>query len=489
MIKVGTGIASLQFDDGHGLFGYGPLGGRGLNVPHDSKESDTLQVRVLYLVRDTQKLLIVSLDLTSGSRVVQAELRDALAEAGHHFAPEEVLVVGTHTHSGPGGYHGNFYDYFGQYPSFRGAEVKREIVAKALHASLNALSNTVPCKVGVAHRAVWGPGRNRSLRAFLTNFEGDLTRWNAELESAGIAGLPPATTTPEQRAIDPRLTVVAFVAADGRTVATWATWCCHAATFRRAPERPYHRDWPGVAVDLVERSKEAGFAIVHQRSNGDVTAIPSGDISVPEPVDRARAIGAAIAEQWLEALGAAVAKATPEAAFEVHFHDFAPKESGLPTFEIGEPVLVGSEEYDPPGIVTRSFLGESRTLSFRKGAQGVKFPALGPLQWALRVLPALKPSPKHPMWLLRLDDHLFFASPFEQTTYAARTVEKALVAKWKKARGGSVTASPVGLVGDYAGYLTTPSEYANQNYEGAHTLYGPTQLETMIGKWAGLIKE
>jgi neutral ceramidase len=91
----------------------------------------------------------------------------------------------------------------------------------------------------------------------------------------------------------------------------------------------------------------------------------------------------------------------------------------------------------------------------------------------------LGPSPEHPLWLLRIGSHLVFASPFEQTTVAAWRLERALVQRWTEVRGDRVTASPLSLCGDYAGYLTTPREYALQRYEGAHTLYGRHQLETL----------
>ena len=82
---------------------------------------------------------------------------------------------------------------------------------------------------------------------------------------------------------------------------------------------------------------------------------------------------------------------------------------------------------------------------------------------------------------------MWFASPFEQTTMAARSVERALVATWKARRGTTVTAGPIGLAGDYAGYVTTRPEYHAQHYEGGHTLYGEDQLEVLTRVWRGMI--
>jgi hypothetical protein len=194
-----------------------------------------------------------------------------------------------------------------------------------------------------------------------------------------------------------------------------------------------------------------------------------------------------VADAWLEAFREAAAAASADASFELGYHTFVPKNEALPTFEIGAAVIAGSEEFDPP-FLTKAF-GEARRFPFRGAAQRPKLPAVAPLQWILRFSRSLQPSPEHPIGLLRLADHVFFASPFEQTTYAARTTEKELCARWLEVRGERITASPIGLVGDYAGYLATPREYELQHYEGSHTLYGSRQREVVGRIWASMIRE
>ena len=48
-MRIGTGVEALSFADGHGLFGFGPRGGQGINVPAGSEDHDTLHARALYL--------------------------------------------------------------------------------------------------------------------------------------------------------------------------------------------------------------------------------------------------------------------------------------------------------------------------------------------------------------------------------------------------------------------------------------------------------
>jgi len=479
-VRIGTGKANLKFADGVGLFGFGPGGGRGVNVPLGSDDHDILEARALYLEHGDQKLMVVSFDVASGSRVVHRALLEALTEAGINLSAGQLWVVGTHTHSAPGHSWSNLYDLFGQGPFGYRNVVVTELVRKGLAAAKATHADLRECHLGVAQEVLWGPARNRSLRPFLANFGGDPTRWPVDV---GIAPPPTLDLTPEQRCVDPRLTVIAFVAPEGEHLATWATWCCHPATFPRSSQRAFHRDWPGVAVDRLERETGA-FAMIHQGANGDVTPLPSGERRVTHAIERVRDLGDQIGSAWLRGLSAAASRAAAT-TFELGFRTFTPREEPLPTFEIGASVIAGSEESDPGGL-TR-MIGEARRWPWRGGPQQPKLLALGPLQPLARLHPALRPSPEHPMWLLRLGSHLFFASPFEQSTCAARTTELALRKRWSTIRQEDITASPVGLVGDYAGYLTTPEEFALQNYEGGHTLYGRDQLAIMGRIWADLI--
>ncbi|NUO52594.1 MAG: hypothetical protein HOV80_27425 [Polyangiaceae bacterium] len=477
-MRIGTGKAVLRFRDGLPLFGYGPPGGRGLNVPKGSADHDQLQVRALYLESLPQKLLIVSYDLASGSRLVQAALLRALERRGHSFAEGQIWTVGTHTHAAPGSYLGNGYDFFGQVPSTAGLYVIRELVRKGIEAVERALEAPQPCTFSVDQRPLWGLARNRSLPAFLANFGGELPLW---LEELGVA--PPVDLTPEEQAIDPRLWVVTFRGEpSGAPLAVWASWCCHPATLPRAAERAYHRDWPGVALDEIER--HVPFAMVHQGANGDVTSLPSGERRIAQPLDRVREIGLAVGKACTEIAASATAR---DSRFELAHASFSPAREGLPKPEWGAATMSGSEEFDP-GWRVKAF-GEGTRFPFRFGPQRPKMPAMGPLQMLLRSVPSLGPSVCHPLWLLRLGDHVFFASPFEQTTHAARRAENTLIAHWQELRNETVTASPLGLVGDYAGYVTTEAEFDLQHYEGAHTLYGSGQLDVLVRMWSAMIEQ
>jgi neutral ceramidase len=76
-----------------------------------------------------------------------------------------------------------------------------------------------------------------------------------------------------------------------------------------------------------------------------------------------------------------------------------------------------------------------------------------------------------PVQVLRIGRVAVVGLPFELTVETGRRIEVA-VARQVGAHGvGGVVVTSV--ANEYAGYCTTPEEYAEQRYEGGHTLYGP----------------
>jgi neutral ceramidase len=66
------------------------------------------------------------------------------------------------------------------------------------------------------------------------------------------------------------------------------------------------------------------------------------------------------------------------------------------------------------------------------------------------------------------------ATPFEVTTMAGRRLRQTVMTQLESA--GVTRVVIVGLANAYAGYMTTREEYAQQDYEGASTHFGPWQL-------------
>ncbi|KAH3872488.1 hypothetical protein DPMN_035704 [Dreissena polymorpha] len=91
--------------------------------------------------------------------------------------------------------------------------------------------------------------------------------------------------------------------------------------------------------------------------------------------------------------------------------------------------------------------------------------------------------------LLRIGQLFLIAVPAEFTTMAGRRTRDA-VAQSLMAAGFTDKPIPViaGLSNDYADYVTTFEEYQEQRYEGGSTIYGPNTLEAYINVYKNLSK-
>jgi neutral ceramidase len=108
------------------------------------------------------------------------------------------------------------------------------------------------------------------------------------------------------------------------------------------------------------------------------------------------------------------------------------------------------------------------------------FCPLGELQppWTPQVLP---------LQIVRLGQLAIIAVPFECTTVAGRRIRATVEARLRPA---GVTHSVIaGLSNAYAGYCTTPEDYAHQNYEGASTEFGKAQLPAVQQSLDGLAND
>jgi neutral ceramidase len=324
--------------------------------------------------------------------------------------------------------------------------------------------------VGVGQKDSFGLARNRSEAPFAANPEA--TAW----ASPGSPGEhAPAGLQGTQRAIDPRVTCIAArpVGGGAGDAAAFAFYACH-ATALGPTQATYHRDWPGYAVDKVQSVHTGGVvAALGLACAGDVSPLPPGE-------EEGDAQGEALAQAVGQGVGGVVAdlltdlpsSATPM-SLSVRGGAWVPGPAH--PWDVGYPILFGAEDGRTELLGTVLREGMRRRSGTRKP---------GDTQWPKRsVLPVLKrmlrsvglnPSPWHPVHHLQLGTHLFVTVPGEPTTVAGYRVEQDALAA-----AGVSSASLVGYAGDYAGYFTTPEEYALQHYEGAHTLYGEPTLDLL----------
>jgi hypothetical protein len=94
-LSVGFGWAPLPTPDGAGLAGYG-----GLRQRRAEGTLDVPDARAVVLEQDGLRVALVAIDVL----ISRPTLRDRLLEEAERLAIDSVVLVATHTHSGPGGY-------------------------------------------------------------------------------------------------------------------------------------------------------------------------------------------------------------------------------------------------------------------------------------------------------------------------------------------------------------------------------------------------
>ncbi|PFH50435.1 hypothetical protein AMATHDRAFT_60966 [Amanita thiersii Skay4041] len=91
--------------------------------------------------------------------------------------------------------------------------------------------------------------------------------------------------------------------------------------------------------------------------------------------------------------------------------------------------------------------------------------------------------------MLRVGNFVMLIMPGELTTMAGRRMREALRARLISSGvlGSDAYVVIAGPANTYAHYVTTREEYAVQRYEGASTIFGPFTLEAYIDKYSSLI--
>lgn len=488
-IECGVDAVPLCFPDGLGLAGYGPLAGEGYGEDEPDPRTQ-LMARALVLEStpstgsEARPLFLVVVDLMGSSLRIQQRVVDRLRAAAIPVDDAHLILLASHTHSAPGQYFGtSLYDAFSQNPGGHRADVAAVIEDAVVRVCQQAYAQKKPARVAVVPQVGWRIGRNRSLAAFESNFGVDEREGKWFARWVELLGLTHSQTASDvyQRAVDPRLWALwAFEVDSDAVIGTLAIAPWHNASLGRE-HRIYDADWAGrAAYDMTQHA--APWAAVAQGAAGDVTVVPSlRDMHAMGPM-LADSVAKSVVEVWTASLTAALAEAHGDPPLELGFYRWRPRDDGLDRWDIGQPVIGGSEESRSPWFIERR--GESRRRMLRdligkslglRDEQAPKVPAFGVFQPALRRLFSdLEPAPEHPLHLLRLGSHLFFVLPCEVTSFAATQLTTRLTRALTP--HGVTSASPMAIGNDYAGYLTTEAEYDSQHYEGAHNLFGRRSL-------------
>ncbi|XP_034050623.1 neutral ceramidase [Thalassophryne amazonica] len=473
-----------------------------------------------FIVDDgTRRVVFVTADVGMISQRVRLEVLQALQQKyGNLYRRDNVVLSGTHTHSGPGGY----FQYTLFMISTKGyiKSAIRPVVDGILQSIDIAHHNMRPGRIFMNRGVLNDSSLNRSPQSYLNNPEDERDRFGSNT--------------------DKQVLVLKFTDMDGDGIGMLSWFAIHAVSMNYS-NRMVSSDNMGYASYLLEQDKNfdalpgqgdfvAGFA---SSNLGDVspntkgphcvnTGLPCDYLNSSCPVggtkmcqafgpgdnmfESTRIIGHNIyrkakelyataveemtgflhaAHQWVNmtdvtvqindthmvktckpALGHSFAAGTTDGGGDLNFTQGAvegdPFWDGIRDALVGEPSNETQECHQPKPILFST----------------------GEMNW---------PLPWHPqivdVQIIIIGSVAIVAIPGEITTMSGRRLREAVKQELESEGTFSNTEVVIaGLSNVYTHYITTYEEYQIQRYEGASTIYGPHTLSAYIQKYRGLAK-
>ncbi|KAM7203674.1 Neutral/alkaline nonlysosomal ceramidase [Rhypophila sp. PSN 637] len=487
-----------------------------------------VEERFVYLVLDTQ----------SGDTAVRYGIINGLKELGPAYASyghQNIAVIGTHSHAGPGGW----LNYLLPQITSKGFDHQgfQAIVDGAILSIKRAHESLQPGYLSVGTTKVLGANINRSLFAYLANPEEERSRYNVSSSDDG--------------SVDKELTLLNFRrASDGKNIGV-LTWFATHGTSLLGNNTLIAGDNKGVAAYLFEKSVRddenaadgfvAGFSQANvgdtspnilgawcEDGTGQMCSFENSTCSDGKsqachargPFFRTKDNGAEscfeigrrqfepareLYDKMQEQISVTPIKGRRVRSFH-RFHNMSEYSFRLPNGSevrtcpaaLGYSFAAGTS--DGPGAFdfTQHNGNENTTSPVWQVVSGLlKEPTAeqrachSPKPILLDVGEVSRPYQWTPnivdIQVLRVGQLVIIVSPGEASTMAGR--------RWKEAaekaastlfeQDGTATYShPIVVLGgpanSYTHYITTEEEYSIQRYEGASTLYGPHTLAAYI---------
>lgn len=262
-----AGVARVKLDPPVGLamLGYGGRVGRATGV------HDDLSAQAMVLSDGVGKVAIVGVDLLALGTRIADEIRERIA-AKSDIAADSIMICATHTHSAPA------FNIFAtpradaKLVEGRDLDWERALPGKIASAILLARANLQPATLRVAN-ARFTLGTHRRLR-----------RADGHVQTAANYAGP----------ADSQVNALGAYRPDGTPIAFLMNYPCHGVVLCE-DNLLYSRDWPGFAMDEIERAGAAGDAppisIFVQGATGNIDPRSRGNFDVAE--EQGRAMGRA----------------------------------------------------------------------------------------------------------------------------------------------------------------------------------------------------
>jgi neutral ceramidase len=477
-LRAGAGRADVTPPTGQYLWGWfrADAVARGVHT--------RLFARTIVIEQDGRKVALVAADLGAIPGGLAQDVARRLAARG--FSEQNLLISGTHTHSGPAGIFSFAYfetvapapDRLSDGPrSAVDPRIYGFVVRQLATAVARADDDLGPAVAGWASTRLHGVTRNRSLEAHLADH--GLAREPGAGRVRDDPRGPRHTITPDVDVLR-----VDRLGRRGRRtpLGMWSAFANH-GTVVKATFPFYNGDHHAAAERVAEaalrRRAARGRDVVNVFANGaegDVSSgLGRGGPAAAEATGRREA--AAILAAWRSA-GRVLRRALP---IDLRWTRVclcgqpAPGGRLAGTPVNGLPQVTGSEEGRGPAFELTGEHFEGRTAPANDPEQGHKVVTTS---LAGRVPQAA------PLLALRIGDRLLATVPGEMTTEMGRRLRGAVRAA--AAPGGIRRVVIAGVANEYVYYWTTPEEYQAQHYEGGSTLFGPYAGTFLLASHADL---
>ncbi|XP_070707984.1 neutral ceramidase [Pempheris klunzingeri] len=466
-----------------------------------------------------RRVVFVTADVGMMSQRLRLEVLQALkVKYGDLYRRDNVVLSGTHTHCGPGGYF--------QYTLFMISS------SGYIKASIEPLVNGIVKSIDIAHSTM-RPGR-------IYRGSGELGDSSLNRSPQSYLNNPAAERHRYRWSTDKEVVVLKFTDLDGDGIGMLSWFAVHAVSMNYT-NRMVSSDNMGYASYLLERDKnpgelpgQGGFVAGFSSSNlGDVSPNTRGPHCVNSglscdylnsscPVggtkmckafgpgddmfDSTRIIGHNIYRKAKEIYASAAQQVTGslQSAHQwVNMTDVTVQVNDTHTVTTCKPALghsfaagttdgggdlnftQGAVEGDPfwDGI-RDTLVGEPSNQTQECHRPKPILFSTGEMNW---------PLPWHPqivdVQIITIGSVAIVAVPGEITTMSGRRLREAV--KQELRSEGAFRDSVVviaGLSNVYTHYITTYEEYQVQRYEGASTIYGPHTLTAYLHKYRGLAR-
>jgi neutral ceramidase len=463
-----------------------PMAGYSANGNYGKGFRTRLYARVIYLKAvDQGPVALVQCDLLTGSELVHRRVAELVAEKTD-LDLKGILLSATHTHSGPGNLSGSNF-YLMNTANAGGLDMKffDFVSGQIASAIIDAYNSRKPARIATGSAEVYGFTRNRSISAYRANR-------NADIEKAGDI----------RKAVNPTMYMVRVDCLDDESgayipTAAFTSFSIHGTTVP-AKNTLYNADVfayieKELEWEIARKVKTARF--VHAVVNGTHADIAPDISSEGEDYRESRRIGVGLGKKAIGLFYSLEKQLTGTVKVNAALREVDLfQENAIDGVRIcdsprvGNTLLAGAYDGGPTPILNwlPFFKEGSRRWVFTGGCHGNRRIALWPFQSL--ILPRDEFPHRITFQAIQLNNMVLLPLPYEVTIESGRRIAEAC---HKSALQGGLPADTrfvvISVSNGYTGYCTTPEEYAQQRYEGGHTLYGPNTNPFIAAQAARII--